>query len=66
MLNITTMNVDTLSTIDSIGAVITNLQINNIDIAGIQETHNGRNGHIGRENYTVFFSGKYGNRESKQ
>ena len=46
------MNVDTLSTIDSIGAVITNLQINNIDIAGIQETHNGRNGHIERERTT--------------
>ena len=29
-----------------------------IDIACIQETHNNRNDHIERENYTIFFSGE--------
>ena len=57
MLQIATMNVDTLRTTDSIDAVITNLQTNNIDIACIQETHNNRNDHIGRKLY-YFFSGE--------
>ena len=57
MIQITTMNVDTLRTIDSIDSVITNLQVNDIDIACIQETRNNRNEHMERENYTIFFSG---------
>ena len=57
MINITTTNVDTLRTTDSIDSVITNLQPNNIDIACIQETHNSRNDHIERENYTIFSCG---------
>ena len=48
MLQIATVNVDTMRTTDSIDSVITNLQSNNIDIACIQETHNNRNGHMGR------------------
>ena len=57
MLNIASMNVDTLRTLDSIDSVITNLQSNNIEIACIQETHNNRYDHIERENYTIFYSG---------
>ena len=57
MIHIATMNVDTLRTADSIDSLITNIQTNNIDIACIQETHNNRNDHIERENYTIFFSG---------
>ena len=58
MMQITTMNVDTLRTMDSIDAVLTNLHSNNIDVACIQETHNNRNDHMERENYTIFFSGE--------
>ena len=60
MMKITTTNVDTLRTMDSIDAVLTNLHSNNIDVACIQETHNNRNGHMEREreNYTIFFSGE--------
>jgi len=58
MVQIATMNVDTLRTPDSIDSVITNLQINDIDIACIQETHNNRKDHIERESYTIFFSGE--------
>merc|ERR1712114_28330 len=53
MLQITTMNVDTLRTMDSIDAVLTNLHSNNIDVACIQETHNNRNDHMERENYAI-------------
>ena len=58
MMQITTMNVDTLRTMGSIGAVLTNLHSNNIDVACIQETHNNRHDHMERENYTIFFSGE--------
>ena len=57
MLQITTTNVDTMGTTDSVDSVITNLQVNDIDIACIQETQNNRNDHMERENYTIFFSG---------
>ena len=57
MLLIATTNVDAMRTQDSIDSVIINLQTNDIDIACIQETHNNRNGHIERGNYTIFFSG---------
>ena len=58
MIHIATMNVDTLRTADSIDSLINNIQTNNIDIACIQETHNSRSDHMGRENYTIFFSGE--------
>ena len=66
MINMTTTNVDTLRTMDSIDSLLTNLQTNNIDIACIQETHNNRNGRKERGGYKFFFRGENGNVESKQ
>ena len=54
MLLIATMNVDTMRTPDSVDSVITNLQINEIDTACIQETHINRNDHIDRETIQSF------------
>ena len=57
IVNISTMNVDTLRTMGGIDSLITNLE-NEIDISRIQETHNNLNGYIEKENYTIFFSGE--------
>ena len=66
MMQITTMNVDTLRTMDSIDAVLTNLHSNNIDVACIQETHNNRNDHMERENYNLFSGEKEQGGNTKQ
>ena len=51
------MNIDTVRTTDAIVSLVGNLQINEIDIACIQNTQNSRNGYIAREDYAIFFSG---------
>ena len=56
--NMATMNVDALRTMGTVDSLITSLQAINIDIACIQETHNNRNDHMGRVNYTICFSGE--------
>ena len=56
-LQITSMNVDTLRTKESIYALILNLESNKVDIACIQETHNERNDNVDIGNYKIFFGG---------
>ena len=56
-LHITSMNVDTLRTKESISNLILNLETNKVDITRIQETHNDRTDNISVRNYTIFFGG---------
>ena len=50
-------NVDTLRTVESTEALLHNLKTSNVDIAGIQETHNENTESIKYENYTIYYGG---------
>lgn len=54
----------TLRTNDAVDTLIQKLKNNDIDIACIQETHNNRNDHIGKNNYTIIFNGEINNRKT--
>ena len=52
-MGLSSTNGDNLAIEASIGACICNCEINIIDIACIQETHNGRNGRQEYKDYTI-------------